>query len=243
MPDMIIPNWQVPNNVKAYTTTRKGGVSIAPYDSFNLADHVDDNPEHVKINRQLLKTNLHLPNEPIWLKQVHSTTSVIANQENTGQCADAVYSYEKNTVCVVMTADCLPVLLTNQQGNMVAAIHAGWRGLAGGILETTLQQLNVISEDVIVWLGPAISGKAFEVGDEVRTAFIDFLPQAEHAFIPTRAGHWLADLYLLAKQRLNQQGITQIYGGEFCTYTDESRFYSYRRDKQTGRMASLIWLT
>jgi hypothetical protein len=237
----ITPIWPAPSQVKAYTTTRHGGYSKPPYDGFNLADHVGDNAEAVAANRAALVEALSLPSEPVWLKQVHGIQIVTANSDNGNCTADAAFATAPGQVCVVMTADCLPVLFCDRAGTRVAAAHAGWRGLASGVLEATLQRLELSAEGVLVWLGPAIGPQAFEVGHEVRAAFMDFLPQAAQAFRPSREGRWLADLYLLARQRLAHQGVTAVYGGDFCTYT-EKRFYSYRRDKVTGRMASLIWL-
>ncbi|RKZ52704.1 MAG: peptidoglycan editing factor PgeF [Candidatus Parabeggiatoa sp. nov. 3] len=239
---MVIPNWPAPSVVKAYTTTREGGYSQPPFEGFNLADHVGDDPDAVAANRAALVETLELPSEPVWLKQVHGIQTVSANAQHRDCMADAVYATELEQVCVVMTADCLPVLFCDRAGTRVAAAHAGWRGLASGVLETTLQTLDLPAQDILVWLGPAIGPDAFEVGDEVREAFIDFLPEAAEAFKSNREGHWLADLYLLARQRLAHEGVTAVYGGDFCTYSDAKRFYSYRRDKVTGRMASLIWL-
>lgn len=238
----ITPNWSAPEQVKAYTTTRQGGYSLSPYDGFNLADHVGDDAEAVRANRAALTQTLNLSCQPVWLKQVHGNQIVTAAIENTNCAADAAFTMEPRHVCVVLTADCLPVLFCDRAGTRVAATHAGWRGLAGGILETTLQHLNLPAQEILVWLGPAIGSQAFEVGNEVREAFMSYLPQAENAFKPSRQDHWLGDLYLLARQRLAHQGVTAVFGGDFCTYTDAERFYSYRRDKVTGRMASLIWL-
>jgi polyphenol oxidase len=240
---MLIPNWPAPSVVKAYTTIREGGYSQAPYESFNLADHVGDRPEAVAANRGALIEMLGLPNEPVWLKQVHGIQAVRATEQHRDCEADAVYTTEFEQVCVVMTADCLPVLFCDRAGTRVAAAHAGWRGLANGVLEKSVQALDLPPQDILVWLGPAIGPNAFEVGDEVRETFMAFLPEAAQAFKSTGEGHWLADLYLLARQRLAHEGVTAVYGGDFCTYTDAKRFYSYRRDKVTGRMASLIWLT
>lgn len=240
MLNLISPNWPAPPQVKAYTTTRHGGYSQPPYDSLNLANHVGDDAKAVAANRALLSQIL--PSEPVWLKQVHGIQTVTTNIDNTNCVADAAVATQPEQVCVVLTADCLPVLFCDGAGTRIAAAHAGWRGLAGGILEATLQALKVPAQNIIAWLGPAISPQAFEVGNEVRDAFIDFMPQAIKAFVPNRDDHWLADLYLLARQRLAHQGVTAVYGGGFCTYTDAKRFYSYRRDKITGRMASFIWL-
>jgi hypothetical protein len=238
----ITPNWSAAKSVKAYVTTRLGGFSQTPFTSFNLATHVGDDVDAVIQNRALLAAQLQLPQEPHWLQQVHGIEVVAAEKVTRNYCADAIYTQQINKVCVVMTADCLPVFFCNQQATKVAVAHAGWRGLANGILESTLQQLDEKPDNILVWLGPAISQAAFEVGDEVRQAFSDYLPQAEQAFKPSRPSHWYADLYLLAKQRLQVQGIQHIFGGDFCTYSDSERFFSYRRDQQTGRMASLIWL-
>ncbi len=239
MLNFITPNWPAPTNVKAYTTTRKAGCSQEPYSSFNLATHVGDDIQSVMTNRATLRKSLQLPSEPIWLEQTHSIKTINAIPTNIDCQADASFSNTTDQVCVVLTADCMPVLFCNQEGTKVAAIHAGWRGLANGILEEVLQHFTT---DVLVWLGPAIGLQKFEVGTEVYEIFTDFLPHATEAFKPTDNKHWLADLYLLARQRLANQGITSVFGGNFCTYSEPELFYSYRRDKVTGRMASLIWL-
>lgn len=240
--ELITPQWPAPPQVKAYTTTRQGKYSTPPYHGFNLADHVGDNPQTVNANRALLRKRLNLPTEPRWLRQIHGTTT-IAVETNLVNCqADAAYATTAGQVCVILTADCLPVFFCDRAGTRVALAHAGWRGCAAGVLETTIQRLQVSPSNLLVWLGPAIGPQVFEVGEEVRTAFIDYLPAAATAFIPTRPGHWLANLYLLARQRLEQQGVTAIYGGDFCTYQQTELFYSHRRAKITGRMASLIWL-
>ena len=238
---LIKPDWPAPVQVNAYSTTRLGGYSKAPYDSFNVADYVGDDTQAVTYNHNTLIQKL--PSQPIWLKQVHGIQILKASPEHRYCTADASFSTQAGQVCVIMTADCLPVLFCNRSGTCVAAAHAGWRGLAHGILEKTIQHLAVPTQELLVWLGPAIGPKAFEVGDEVRTAFINFLPQATDAFTAHGDKHWLADLYLLARQRLAHQGISAVFGGDFCTYTDKKRFYSYRRDKITGRMASMIWLS
>jgi len=242
MLEFITPNWPAPAWVKAYTTTRAGGHSQAPYHSFNLADHVGDHPKAVAANRALLKQTLKLPAEPLWLKQVHGTQTIAAQAYQADCEGDAIYATQPGQVGVVLTADCLPVLFCDRLGTCVAIAHAGWRGLAHGILEATLQRLSAPLHDVLVWLGPAIGAQSFEVGDEVRNVFMGFLPQASQAFSPSRPHHWWADLHILAQQRLTSYGVTAIFGDNFCTYTDAERFYSYRRDKETGRMASLIWL-
>lgn len=241
--DIIQPDWPAPANIKALTTTRAGGVSTGSYSSFNLATHVDDLPEHVLQNRQRLCECFHLPAEPVWLNQVHGVAVVDAAVATSSAevAADASYSDQRDRVCAVMTADCLPLLFCNRAGTRVAAAHAGWRGLQAGVIEATVAALGDNPDQLLVWLGPAIGPAAFEVGDEVRTAFIADLPDSAVAFVANRPGHWLADIYLLARMRLRRLGIESVYGGQFCTYTDAQRFYSYRRDPTTGRMATLIW--
>lgn len=239
----ITPTWPAPSIIRAYTTLREGGVSEKPYDNFNLAHHVEDNLLHVKTNRQLLKKSLNLSMEPIWLQQIHSTIAIKATPENREKEADASFTDQLLHPCVILTADCLPILICNRSGTHVAAIHAGWRGLLNGIIESTLQQINLPSEELLVWLGPAISSAHYETSNEVREQFLDQDSQAINAFSPSLNHRWLADLYALARLRLSNQGITAVYGGEHCTYADK-RFYSYRRDgNKTGRMATLIWIT
>ncbi|OOZ40542.1 hypothetical protein BOW53_07360 [Solemya pervernicosa gill symbiont] len=241
--ETIAPDWPAPHTVHAYTTTRAGGVSEAPFHSFNLATHVGDRDQHVQQNRQRLITELALPDSPVWLDQVHGTDVVAADQISVGQCADAVFSWRSGKVCAVMTADCLPLLFCNRQGSVVAAAHAGWRGLAAGVIESTVEAMGVATADLLVWLGPAIGPEVFEVGDEVRREFVDHQIEAEQAFKSSSIeGRWLADLYQLARLRLARCGVAQIYGGDYCTYSDAEHFYSYRRDGETGRMASLIWI-
>lgn len=239
--DCIIPDWPAPSKVRALVTTRAGGVSIGPYASLNPADHVGDSAEAVSRNRALLQG--FLPNEPHWLKQVHgSGVYVVAGPGAGTPEADASVSRLTNEVCVVLTADCLPVLLCDERGSVVGAAHAGWRGLCNGVIERTVEAMDVPGEHVLAYLGPAIGPQAFEVGDEVRAAFMAVDPAAELAFVPGgQPGKWLADIYLLARQRLANKGVGQVFGGTDCTYTDSARFFSYRRDQATGRMASLIW--
>ena len=236
----IVPQWPAPENVRAVQTVRTGGYSQPPWASFNLAGHVGDDPAHVAANRQLLAA--HLPYSPCWLEQVHGTAVVDAASAPSGSIADASVSHRPGSVCVVMTADCLPVLFCARKGTAVAAAHAGWRGLQAGVLEQTLAALAVPPEDVLAWLGPAIGPENFEVGGEVRAAFMATAGEAQRAFCPGAPGKWWCDLYLLARQRLEKVGVRHIYGGEECTVADSARFFSYRRDGVTGRMASLIWL-
>ncbi len=242
-PPWITPNWSAPANVRAVCTTRHGGVSEAPFNSLNLGDHVGDNLYAVERNRAIVGEVLTLPTEPVWLQQIHG---VEVCRVDTAACypqADASVALGKNQVCVVMTADCLPVLFCDKAGTRVAAAHAGWRGLEAGVLERTVTALQCDPGDIMAWLGPAIGATAFEVGDEVRAAFMQHDAQAALAFSTTaQQGKWLADIYLLARQRLQAVGVTAISGGDYCTYSDAERFFSYRRDGQTGRMASLIWM-
>lgn len=238
----IRPGWPAPDRVHALVTTREGGVSEAPYDSLNLGVHVGDDPARVAENRRRLQALL--PAEPCWLNQVHGTTVLDADTWSGGLMdADAVVSRRAGRVCAVMTADCLPVLLCDVAGSVVAAAHAGWRGLHGGIVDATVAAMDVSPSSLVAWLGPAIGPDAFEVGEEVRQAFMSHTPQAVHAFRATATpGKWMADLYALARLRLAALGVARVYGGEFCTHADATRFFSYRRDGVTGRMASLIWL-
>ncbi len=241
--DFLIPGWPAPDNVQARVTTRHGGVSAAPYASFNLGDHVGDDPLAVAANRAALRAGL--PSEPVWLKQVHGHGIVNADEAAGIPEADGSVSRQTGCVCAVMTADCLPVLFCNRAGTVVAAAHAGWRGLADGVLEAAVASMAADPGEILAWLGPAIGPQAFEVGEEVRQIFLKQDPAAEQAFAPLPlhgSGKWLADIYSLARQRLGRIGVTQVFGGDFCTYTDSERFYSYRRDGVTGRMASLIWL-
>jgi len=234
----IEADWPAPCFIKAGVTLRQGGVSHSPYDSFNLATHVGDDPLAVRQNRAMLK----LPAEPQWLQQVHSTEAVLLPHAESVPTADAAYTTSQKVVCAVMTADCLPLLITDKQGSCVAAIHAGWRGLCNGIIETTINKLPVAANQLMVWLGPAIGPEVYEVGEEVYDAFTSENEETKSAFVPVSKGHWLFDIYQLAWIRLNNLDVTQIYGGNHCTLTEKERFFSYRRDGITGRMASFIWI-
>jgi len=238
----ITPDWPAPANVRTAVTTRIGGASHAPYDGFNLAAHVGDDPAVVQENRARLRTALALPAEPLWLKQVHGTAVVNAAHGGVEPEADGAFAAQPGAVCAVLTADCLPVLLCNRAGTKVATLHAGWRGLAGGVIEAGVKALSVSGDDLLAWLGPAIGPERFEVGSEVRTTFMEHDTQAAQAFRVAREGKYLADIYLLARLRLQRLGVAAVYGGGFCTVTDSARFFSYRRDGATGRMAALIWL-
>jgi YfiH family protein len=248
VPRFIRPDWPAPAAVRAAVTTRHGGYSQAPYASFNLATHVGDDPQSVTSNRCLLRQQLGLSGEPQWIQQCHGTEVVAAACPGEWPVADAVFTGKRGQACAVLTADCLPVLFCNREGSRVAVAHAGWRGLAAGILESTLAVFDEDRADILAWLGPAISQLHFQVGPEVREAFLDTStgcdPAAvKQAFIPCeeRAGYSTADLYQLARLRLGNLGVTGIFGGGFCTFSDP-RFYSYRREAVTGRMATLIWL-
>lgn len=238
--ELIRPDWPAPPGVVACTTTRSGGCSTGPWASLNLAAHVGDRAAAVAENRRRLRAVLSLPAEPGWLEQVHGTA--VADAAQGGGCADAGMATTTDAVCVVLTADCLPVLFCSDDGDRVAAAHAGWRGLANGILEQTVTALGREPGRLLAWLGPAIGPQAFEVGDEVRAAFVDRDPAARQCFVPSPRGRWLADLYALARQRLARVGVGRVWGGGHCTYRDAGRFFSYRRDGNSGRMASLIWL-
>lgn len=241
--EFIKPNWPAPASVKALQTVRSGGVSQAPYASLNLGSHVNDDPIAVAKNRQLLSA--YLPSEPVWVNQVHGVEVIDAANSSSLQNADASYTTKSSVVCVTMTADCLPVLLCDERGTVVAAVHAGWKGLCDGVIEAAVQKMQVPPNEILVWLGPAIGPDAFEVGDDVREQFITKDSQATSAFKPL-GNKWLCNMYMIATQRLKQLGVMQIYGAgvneHFCTYTDEARFFSFRRNNVTGRMASMIWL-
>ncbi|MQA57619.1 peptidoglycan editing factor PgeF [Pseudomonas piscis] len=239
MNDWLIPDWPAPAGVKSCVTTRSGGVSLAPFDSLNLGDHVDDQPDAVAENRRRLTEQFSIA--PAWLQQVHGVAVAHADPAVVAT-ADASWSATPGVACAVMTADCLPALFCNRAGTRVAAAHAGWRGLAAGVLEATLDHLDVPADQVLVWLGPAIGPQRFEVGAEVREAFVTQLAEAAQAFVPSiNAGRFMADIYQLARLRLAARGVTAVYGGGYCTVSDP-RFFSYRRNPRTGRFASLVWL-
>ncbi|WP_297528071.1 peptidoglycan editing factor PgeF [Thiohalobacter sp.] len=237
----IEPDWPAPPGVRALSTLRSGGVSRGPFAEFNLADHVDDDPAAVAANRALLRRAAGLPAEPCWLLQVHGRGVIPAGEGPAAGPADGSWTDRPGRVCVVLTADCLPVLLARRDGSAVAALHAGWRGLAAGVLEAGVAALGG-GAGLVAWLGPAIGPDHFEVGPEVRDAFLAADAGAAAAFRPAaRPGHLLADLYLLARQRLARAGVGSVHGGGECTFADAKRFYSYRRDGVTGRMATLVW--
>lgn len=234
--------WPAPSQVVAGVTTREAGASQGVYAAGNVGDHVGDQPGAVTANRQRLRETLPGLQAISWLTQVHGTDVVAASAEES-QRADAQYSVARGLGCAVMSADCLPVLFCNQRGDWVAAAHAGWRGLAAGVLEATVARYPGDPAELLAWLGPAISAARFEVGPEVRDAFAAVSPGAAACFIDSpNPGRYLGNLYALARQRLSAAGLTGIHGGGFCTYMDGRRFYSYRRDGETGRMASLVYL-
>ena len=242
MTKLILPDWPLPKGVAACSSTRVGGVSLPPYDSLNLGAHCGDNAEHVEENRARVFAAGGLPSKPVWLEQVHGTDVLtLSGGPYASKRADASYSNTPGTVCAVMTADCLPVLFCNQAGTEVAAAHAGGRGLCAGVLEQTVACFADKPENLLAWLGPAIGPQAFEVGAEVREAFMGHDPQADSAFRP-HGEKYFADIYLLARQRLASVGVRHVFGGDRCTFSDKDNFFSYRRDKTTGRMASFIWL-
>ena len=239
---VFVPDWPLPPNVRAASTTRAGGCSRAPYGSFNLGDHVGDRPVAVARNRDLLCDALGLAQAPAWLSQVHGT-EVAGPAQPPGVAADARYADCSGVVCAVLTADCLPLLLCSDDGQEVAAVHCGWRGLVGGIVGRALAHFRAPAAEISAWLGPAIGPSAFEVGAEVREAFLSAAGGSGECFIAGRGDRWLADLAGLARRALTAGGVRRVYGNGACTVTDVERFFSYRRDGVTGRMASLVWRT
>ncbi len=239
--EWITPDWKAPKHVKAFASTRIGGCSLAPYEGLNLGMHVGDDPILVQRNREFLQQQTQMPSAPVWLNQTHSTI-VAEIDKSTSEVfdADGIITSSPNVVCSAMTADCLPVLITNIQGTQVAAVHAGWRGLAGGIVENALEKF---SDDVMLWLGPAIGPEAFEVGEDVLQAFLDHDSKAGEAFVPgNQKGKWWANMATLTSLRMAKLGIDQVFDSGLCTYQDPKRFYSYRRDGVTGRQATFIWI-
>ncbi len=242
----LVPDWPAPINIHAATTLRSGGVSKDPYLSLNPATHVNDLNEHVLQNRKIIGDLLNLPAEPAWLDQIHSNQIVKAEITAIPHQADASYSIESGVVCAVMTADCLPLLICSTDGKKIAAIHAGWRGLLSGIISNSISLLTTLPpiikpNEFLIWLGPAIGPNCFEIGPEVREAFLQKSALYKKAFKIQSNGKYLADIYQLARIELSTLGINNIYGGIYCTMTDEERFFSYRRNNQTGRIATLIW--
>lgn len=238
-PDWIVPDWPAPPPIRSLITTRNGGISRGSFASFNLGQSTADDPHAVAANRARLRGLL--PQEPRWLKQVHGSRVVLADNVTTPPEADASVAREPGTVCVVMIADCLPVLLTDVSGSVVAAAHAGWRGLAAGVVEAAVREAGAAPADLLAYLGPGVGPTAFEVGPDVHDAFVESDPGAEFAFSSHRPGKWFANLHALTRRALARAGVTRIYGDVQCTYSNPERFYSYRRERSTGRMAALIW--
>jgi YfiH family protein len=242
---MLTPQWPAPAHVRAFTTLRAAGdvgVSQPPFDRFNLGLSCGDDPAAVAINREQLCAISQLPAAPCWLRQVHGIDVVRFDRASVkSPTADAAVTESSGRVLAILTADCLPLLLCDDMGTAVGAAHAGWRGLAAGVIEATVRALDRPPQSLIAWLGPAAGPDAYEVGDDVRTAFVETSPAAARAFIATRRGHWNVDLYALARQRLSACGVTRVHGGDLCTISDRARFFSHRRDGRSGRMATLIW--
>jgi len=238
--DWLVPDWPAPSRIRAFVTTRAGGVSEGDYASMNLGLSSGDDPGRVRRNREILREVL--PDEPRWLAQMHGVDVADADaaEEGIRPRADASVARTAGRVCAVLTADCMPLLLCDAGGGGVAVAHAGWRGLAAGVVENTVRSLG--AKETLAWMGPAIGPKAFEVGPEVREAFLQQDAAAGAAFASHRPGKYMADLYLLARQRLAKAGVTRVYGGGFCTYTENERFFSYRRRKESGRMGAFIWM-
>lgn len=240
-PGWLAADWPAPPNIHAGTTTRSGGVSAGAWASLNLGDHVGDDHAAVVENRRRLVSGLVLPSEPVWLNQIHGTTVVSAVSCGVAPEADASVAQESDVVCAVLTADCLPVLFCNRSGTEVAVAHAGWRGLVGGVLAETIATMQTPVTELLAWLGPGIGSSVFEVGPEVRQAFLDRDPVQTGAFT-ARGDKYLTDIYAAARRELATLGVWSVYGGEHCTVSEPERFFSYRRDGTCGRMASLIWM-
>ena len=239
--EFLQPDWPAPANVRAAMTTRTGGISTGPYESFNLAAHIGDDPAAVTENRRRLREALDLPAEPVWLEQVHGAAVAVVPGGPAGP-ADGVVCFARGAVCAVMVADCLPVFLASREGDRIGLAHAGWRGLAAGVVEAVIAKLDCDPQRLVAWLGAAIGPDAFEVGTEVRAAFTAGDPGAAAHFRASRTGHFYADLPALARRRLALAGVTDVHGGHHCTHSEPVRFFSHRRDGRTGRMAALLWL-
>lgn len=239
-PDWIVPDWPAPANVRALITTRAGGASQGPYASFNLGLRTGDDPRPVSANR--LQLEALLPQPPRWLRQVHGATVVEADSLTETVEADAAVARRAGTVCGVLVADCIPVLFSDRAGTIVAVAHAGWRGLAAGVIPNAVERMGTAPRNLIAYLGPGIGPAAFEVGADVRDAFLGRDAELQAAFAPHAPGKWLADLFVLARRSLQRAGVEDIHGGGLCTYSDARRFFSYRRERATGRMAAVIWM-
>jgi len=243
--DLVVPQWPVPRNVRALVTTRAGGVGTGPLASFNLAEHVvgNDAAQRAAVAENRRRLRVLLPSEPCWLAQVHGNrvVKIASDRDRNSPEADAAITFDDDVVLTVLVADCLPVLLARADGTAVGIAHAGWRGLSAGVVANAARALGAPRQRLVAWLGPAIGPDAFEVGGEVREAFVRAAPAAAAAFRSGRLDKWFADLYALARLQLADVGVVDVRGGGFCTFTESQRFYSYRRDRVTGRMAALIW--
>jgi YfiH family protein len=235
------PDWPAPARVRAWVTERAGGASAGSYATLNLATHVGDEPERVAENRARLRAGAALPAEPVWLEQVHGAT-VLDLDRDAPAPADGAVTARAGVVCAVLTADCLPVIFADRAGRRVGIAHAGWRGLLNGVLPAAVRALRAPPRELVAWLGPAISARAYEVGAEVRDAYLARDPGAERAFVANPRGRWQADLYALARASLAAAGVTAVHGGEFCTFGEDERFFSHRREAPCGRIATLVWL-
>lgn len=238
----IAADWPVPGHVYAGSTTRCGGISQPPYDSLNLAAHVGDKDKNVSHNRQRLINELQLPAEPAWLEQQHGCEIIDAAATGKKRRADGAYTNITGHVCVVLTADCLPLLICDRDGDEIAAIHIGWRGYTKKIITAAIKTFRQRPENLLAWIGPCISAGQYEVGNEVRQACLSVSETSAIAFTPSRKDHWYADIQLLVRLQLQEYGLENVFGGQYCTYVDKSLFYSYRRDRDTGRTASMIWM-
>lgn len=238
----IYPSWNVPDTIRMVITTRQNGFSKPPYESLNLSMHVGDDSAAVEKNRQYVYDTLQLPSEPFWLEQQHGNKVSVISDPSPITTADSAVALSSNKVCAVMVADCLPVFLCDKNAKGVAVAHCGWRGLATDVLQNTMTALNSAPKDIYAWLGPAIGTNAFQVGDDVRNAFINEDDAYALSFLPDNQGKWMADIYQIARIQLQRLGIERIEGGFYCTYYDKRQFYSYRRDAVTGRIAALAWI-
>jgi len=234
--------WNAPAHIHAGTTTRVGGFSSAPYDTFNLAGHVGDDPECVDQNRELLCKSLNLAGAPCWLLQEHGSRIINLDDSHATLRADGAFTTRSNQICAILTADCLPLLLCDRQGIQIAAVHIGWRGYSNNIIANAISKFSCHADNLLAWLGPSISAPNYEVGPEVRAACQQVTKNPEVGFTPARKNRWQADLAALVRFQLAACGVKNIHDGNYCNYTDAGRFFSYRRDSVTGRMASLIWM-
>jgi YfiH family protein len=232
-------SWDAPSTIRAGTSTRLGGHSLPPFDTLNLALHVGDVSETVRLNRSRLSELLKLPSTPVWLEQVHGNR-IVTESDLDNNIADGIYSEKAGVVCVIMTADCVPLLLCNTSGTKIAAVHAGWRGFCAGVIDKALALFG--KDEVQAWIGPHIGADHYEVGDDVRSACLHKYPQLAHAFQPNQRGRWQANLETMVRHSLAGTGVKSIFSSNYCTYSEADKFYSYRRNPQTGRTASMIWM-